>query len=185
MPPLFNRLTVFDPRYPHGVRLVEGVQDPLKARLVLHGWFTEPVPFFDGGAAACLGSILLCNAAYDSPLVQGRWLTKQSRRRCSLSWTLSTMYALVSSWVQQLLGLPGDMQLCCPTGTGHASAVHGDPHPAVHGGRRRWICQAPQVEAAGAAHGHAHACGQNFKKGCVLVPGCSRTRSCLCHQTLR
>ena len=40
--PRFNRLTVFDGRYPHGVRPVEGTRDPLKARLVLHGWFTDP-----------------------------------------------------------------------------------------------------------------------------------------------
>ncbi|EIE23883.1 hypothetical protein COCSUDRAFT_28507 [Coccomyxa subellipsoidea C-169] len=46
--PHFNRLTVFDGRYPHGVRPVEGTRDPLRARLVLHGWFTEPSPFFDG-----------------------------------------------------------------------------------------------------------------------------------------
>ncbi|KAG8466407.1 hypothetical protein KFE25_002163 [Diacronema lutheri] len=38
--PRFNRLTVFDPRVPHGVREVRGTRDPLKARLVLHGWFT-------------------------------------------------------------------------------------------------------------------------------------------------
>ena len=34
---------------PHGVRRVEGVRDPRAARLVLHGWFTEPVPHFEGG----------------------------------------------------------------------------------------------------------------------------------------
>jgi hypothetical protein len=45
--PRFNRLTVFDPRIPHGVREVRGTRDPLKARLVLHGWFTpaEAVSF--------------------------------------------------------------------------------------------------------------------------------------------
>lgn len=32
--PRFNRLTVFDPRFPHGVRAVTGTRDPLKARLV-------------------------------------------------------------------------------------------------------------------------------------------------------
>ena len=53
MPPLFNRLTVFDGRYPHGVRPVEGTRDPLKARLVLHGWFTEQAPFFDGEGRPC------------------------------------------------------------------------------------------------------------------------------------
>lgn len=49
VPALFNRLTVFDARLPHGVRRVEGERDPRGARLVLHGWFTEPEPFFDGG----------------------------------------------------------------------------------------------------------------------------------------
>lgn len=32
--PRFNRLTVFDPRFPHGVRPVGGTRDPLKGRLV-------------------------------------------------------------------------------------------------------------------------------------------------------
>lgn len=53
VPPHFNRLSVFDGRYPHGVRAVEGTRDPLKARLVLHGWFTEPVPFFEGKPFCC------------------------------------------------------------------------------------------------------------------------------------
>lgn len=39
-------------RFPHGVRPVHGVRDPLKARLVLHGWFAEPSPFFTGPLAA-------------------------------------------------------------------------------------------------------------------------------------
>ena len=30
--PEFNRMTVFDARFPHGVRCVEGVHDPRKAR---------------------------------------------------------------------------------------------------------------------------------------------------------
>ena len=49
MAPEFNRLTVFDARFPHGVRVVEGVASPLQARVVLHGWFTPPAPFFEGG----------------------------------------------------------------------------------------------------------------------------------------
>ena len=44
--PLFNRMTVFDPRLPHGVSIVEGTRDPREGRLVLHGWFNEPAPFF-------------------------------------------------------------------------------------------------------------------------------------------
>ncbi|MCO5143266.1 MAG: 2OG-Fe(II) oxygenase [Oligoflexia bacterium] len=46
--PKFNRLVVFDPRIPHSVSEVRGVSDPLEARLVLHGWFTEPKPFVEG-----------------------------------------------------------------------------------------------------------------------------------------
>jgi hypothetical protein len=46
--PLYNRLTVFDPRLPHGVRPVAGTREPRLARVVLHGWFTEPTPFFTG-----------------------------------------------------------------------------------------------------------------------------------------
>ena len=48
VPPLFNRLTVFDPRIPHGVREVEGPRDVLDGRLVVHGWFVQPRPFVKG-----------------------------------------------------------------------------------------------------------------------------------------
>lgn len=46
--PKFGRLTVFDPRLPHAVRVVEGPRDPRQGRIVLHGWFTSPTPFFNG-----------------------------------------------------------------------------------------------------------------------------------------
>jgi len=46
--PHFGRFTVFDPRFPHGVRAVQGTRDPCGARIVLHGWFTAPTPFFTG-----------------------------------------------------------------------------------------------------------------------------------------
>jgi hypothetical protein len=46
--PEFNRLTVFDARFPHGVTRVDGTMDPMHGRLVLHGWFLEPTPFFEG-----------------------------------------------------------------------------------------------------------------------------------------
>lgn len=46
--PRFNRMTVFDPRIPHGVRMVEGVSDPREGRIVLHGWYTEPSAYFEG-----------------------------------------------------------------------------------------------------------------------------------------
>lgn len=48
VPALFNRLTVFDPRVPHGVREVEGPRDVLDGRLVIHGWFVQPRPFVEG-----------------------------------------------------------------------------------------------------------------------------------------
>lgn len=48
IPSPFNRLTVFDPRFPHGVTEVKGTQDPLDARLVIHGWFVEPRPYVVG-----------------------------------------------------------------------------------------------------------------------------------------
>lgn len=48
VPPRFNRLTVFDPRIPHGVRRVAGSMDPREGRLVIHGWFVQPRPFIEG-----------------------------------------------------------------------------------------------------------------------------------------
>ena len=48
VPAKFNRLTVFDPRVPHGVRTIEGVRDLLEGRLVIHGWFVQPRPFIEG-----------------------------------------------------------------------------------------------------------------------------------------
>ncbi len=64
--PLFDRLTVFDARIPHGVRRVEGTRDPRRARIVIHGWFCEAEPHFSGeldedavmaGLAAPLGRV--------------------------------------------------------------------------------------------------------------------------------
>jgi hypothetical protein len=48
VPARFNQLTVFDPRYPHGVRMVQGVDSILDSRLVIHGWFTDPRPMLEG-----------------------------------------------------------------------------------------------------------------------------------------
>ncbi len=46
--PTFNRLIVFDPRFPHGVSRVSGATDPRAGRLVVHGWFVQPRPFIQG-----------------------------------------------------------------------------------------------------------------------------------------
>lgn len=48
VPSLMNRLTVFDPRFPHGVTEVRGTHDPREARLVIHGWFMEPKTYIEG-----------------------------------------------------------------------------------------------------------------------------------------
>lgn len=48
VPARFNRLVVFDPRIPHGVKRVSGVSDLNEARLVIHGWFVQPRPFIQG-----------------------------------------------------------------------------------------------------------------------------------------
>lgn len=49
VPSFMNQLTVFDPRFPHGVTEVKGTRDPLKGRLVMHGWFVNPRPYVTGG----------------------------------------------------------------------------------------------------------------------------------------
>jgi hypothetical protein len=48
IPSRFNELIVFDARIPHAVTPVEGSRDPMDSRVVLHGWFNEPTPWFDG-----------------------------------------------------------------------------------------------------------------------------------------
>ncbi len=49
IPSMMNQLVVFDPRFPHGVTEVKGTRDPLKSRLVMHGWFVNPRPYVVGG----------------------------------------------------------------------------------------------------------------------------------------
>ncbi|MFA1550218.1 hypothetical protein [Actinomadura chokoriensis] len=48
VPALFNQLTVFDARIPHGVARVEGTHDPAQSRVVVHGWFLTPAPSIRG-----------------------------------------------------------------------------------------------------------------------------------------
>jgi hypothetical protein len=86
--PDFNRLTVFDARFPHGVRVVEGVSDPRAARLVLHGWFLDPRPFFEGGLDEEAATDAL-NAALDplyaelAELAPVRGHSRALRRACA------------------------------------------------------------------------------------------------------
>lgn len=48
VPAKFNRLVIFDPSFPHGVSETKGTKDPRKTRLVIHGWFVQPRPFWEG-----------------------------------------------------------------------------------------------------------------------------------------
>lgn len=48
VPAKFNRLLVFNPSIPHGVNEVRGTQDIRYGRLVIHGWFVNPRPFWYG-----------------------------------------------------------------------------------------------------------------------------------------
>jgi hypothetical protein len=48
VPPVFNRLVLFDDRMPHGVQRVEGTMDPTDARIVLHGHISEAGPIVEG-----------------------------------------------------------------------------------------------------------------------------------------
>lgn len=46
--PKFNRLSLFNPDLVHGVTEVNGTMDPRRGRLVIHGWFVQPRPFWVG-----------------------------------------------------------------------------------------------------------------------------------------
>lgn len=70
VPPLFDRLTVFDPRIPHGVRTVTGTHDPRHGRLVIHGWFVQPRPFIRGP----LGKPALTSRIDDLTGALGAWI---------------------------------------------------------------------------------------------------------------
>jgi Rps23 Pro-64 3,4-dihydroxylase Tpa1-like proline 4-hydroxylase len=70
--PAFNRLTLFDPRLPHGVRAVAGTRDPRRGRLVVTGWFTEPTPFFNGASLLRRQGLSTCTSACDTSTAPAR-----------------------------------------------------------------------------------------------------------------
>lgn len=61
VPPVFNRLVLFDDRMPHGVQRVEGTMDPTDARIVLHGHISEAGPIVKGPLPA--GAVEAARAA--------------------------------------------------------------------------------------------------------------------------
>jgi hypothetical protein len=72
IPAHFNQLCVFDSRLPHGVATVEGTRDPLQARVVLHGWFHDPL-------ATSVGPLSLEAAAPTLATVRARWQEEKER----------------------------------------------------------------------------------------------------------
>ena len=58
---------------------VEGMHDPLEARVVLHGWFTQPSPFFAGG---WVGGWVGVTDGRSSRVPQHAALLSLSRERC-------------------------------------------------------------------------------------------------------
>ncbi|HVJ65358.1 MAG TPA: hypothetical protein VM901_08895 [Bdellovibrionota bacterium] len=99
--PDFNRLLVFDGRIPHGVSTVQGPRDPKLARVVLHGWFTEPSPYIDGplkakAAAKTLNQILQ-KCSNDFTELEGTSGTLSLRLDVSAAGELQKVVPLISS----------------------------------------------------------------------------------------
>lgn len=89
---MFNQLTVDDPRFPHGVTEVKGTRDPLKARLVIHGWFVEPRPYVVGGlSTAQVQSI-------NSSLRENRWPLSRTYRRSMGQCLSDYILAVMATW---------------------------------------------------------------------------------------
>lgn len=102
--PLFNQLTVFDGRLPHAVQQVEGTHDPREARIVLHGWFTQPAPFFAGSLSeeeatpalnACLEGLYAALAALPPAVgvVTLRLEVGPSGQPADIAWLANTLVA--------------------------------------------------------------------------------------------
>ena len=72
--PKFNRLTLFNPALIHGVKEVRGTMDPRHGRLVIHGWFVQPRPFWVGPLKAQDIAHGLDNGLVDLPSALGTGL---------------------------------------------------------------------------------------------------------------
>ena len=75
IPPRFNQLTIFDARVPHGVRIVSGTSDPLKSRVVLHGWFRYPSYIASEELEGKLDTLALDSALKSLEALLGRFET--------------------------------------------------------------------------------------------------------------
>lgn len=59
IPSRFDQLLVFDSRVPHGVTTVEGTADPIRSRVVIHGWFLTPSLSVQGALGADQASLAI------------------------------------------------------------------------------------------------------------------------------
>jgi len=87
IPAFFNRLTVFDPRIPHGVEEVRGPEDIRDGRLVVHGWFTQPRPKIVGPIRAdeLQRQMPLITAALDRSGILGKRISGVMTYRLEIS----------------------------------------------------------------------------------------------------
>lgn len=104
--PEFNQLTLFDPRLPHGVKEVRGTRDPVKGRLVVHGWFVEPRPFIAGALSQNPRAAAAAERAINQLL---KPLSKELGKFSDLQGTLSVRVSISAS------GKPGKQELLTHT----------------------------------------------------------------------
>lgn len=123
IPANFNRLVVFDPRFPHGVTEVRGTQDPLQARLVIHGWFVEPRPYVVGPLTTLQTQRVLepaihqlSQALQDVGPIHGtmslRLEVAKSGTVSSLRWLTNTIVGLENNAVQTKLVIKLISRIC-------------------------------------------------------------------------
>ena len=106
IPPEFNQLTLFDPRLPHAVKEIRGSRNPLKGRLVIHGWFVEPRPFVQGALAAKSALHKRTGERLDEILEP---LSRELGRFTALQGTVSVRVEVSQG------GRPGRQELLCHT----------------------------------------------------------------------
>jgi hypothetical protein len=107
--PYQNRLVVFDPRIPHGVRRVEGALDPLAGRMVVHGWFVNPRPFIEGTLSERELSLAIERVlhAIDGVMQSTRWQGIRVRGMASLSFGVGARGEVRAlKWLAQSLRVP-------------------------------------------------------------------------------
>lgn len=108
IPPISNRLVLFDGRIPHAVAAVRGPRSPSEARVVLHGWFDPPTLSVDG-------SIDINEVRAALPQLIEVFLQGASRANLRGFGTLSTRVTLIRGEVTSVAVLTNTVR-GCPSG---------------------------------------------------------------------